>query len=60
MPSKTNDDELNVLAHQLFDKICISQKNINLLENYYEETKDYNTEYKPCRKNSSIDADTAN
>lgn len=60
MPSKTNDDELNVLAQQLFDKICISQKNINLLENYYEETKDYNTEYKSCRKNSSIDADTAN
>ena len=55
--SKGKYDELNLIAQQIFNKICVSQKNINLLENYYEEDKDYNVEYKP-RKNSFIDVTT--
>lgn len=57
MASKVKRDELNLLAEQIFDRIVISQKQIALLENYYEEDKDYNIEYKP-HKNSFIDPAT--
>lgn len=59
MASKVKYDELNLLAEQLFNNICDSNKNINPFENYYEEDKDYNIEYKP-RKNSFIDTATVN
>lgn len=54
MTSKMKHDELNLLAQQIFDRIVISQKQLTMLENYYEEEKDYNIDYKP-RKNSFID-----
>lgn len=57
MASKVKRDELNLLAEQIFDRIVISQKQIASLENYYEEDKDYNIEYK-SHKNSFIDPAT--
>lgn len=59
MTSKMKHDELNLLAQQIFDRIVISQKQLTSLENYYEEDKDYNIEYRPLN-NSFIDHVTVN
>ena len=50
---------LNVIAEQTFENIKYSKKNIDLLENYFEEDKDYNTNNAPS-KNPLIDTITVN
>tara|TARA_Y100000389_G_scaffold201302_1_gene243682 strand:- start:981 stop:2081 length:1101 start_codon:yes stop_codon:yes gene_type:complete len=61
MATKSSKDKniLNVIAEQTFESIIYSKKNIDLIENYFEEDKDYNTNNAPC-KNPLIDPITVN
>ena len=57
--SNVSNNELNVMSEQIFNRIALAEKSINLLLNYYEEDKDYNINHKP-RNNSLIDPITVN
>ena len=59
MTSKINDNGLDLVTQQIFEKIVIAQKNINSFVNYSQEDKDYNIEHNHF-KNSLIDPTTVN
>ena len=59
MANKSDNDQINLISEQLFNRIILSHNHIDTIINYREEDKDYNIHNKSGKK-SFIDTTTLN